>query len=203
MRNVLAIFSSLSQQDGNSAKLTSQYLSQLQKNTDVNLTTRDLYTQEGGHLTKDEMEAWMTEPASRSERQTELAAISDALIEEVKAADEIVLGVPMYNFGIPSALKVWIDRVARAGVTFRYTDNGPEGLLENKPVTVLAARGGQYQGTEMDTQTPYLKHFFNFLGITNVRFVYAEGLAMGEQAASESFSRANEKIVELTRTSVD
>src|SRR5690606_22026455 len=114
----------------------------------------------------------------RTPEQQTLAATADAAIAELQAADVLVLGVPMYNFGIPSTLKAWIDSIARAGTTFRYTANGPEGLLKGKQAYVLAARGGAYQGTPADTQTPYLKTFLGFVGITDVTFVYAEKLNM-------------------------
>lgn len=198
MRNILVIYSSLNQQTGNSSKLTREYLQNLQSKGEVNIVERNLVTDGLGHLSAEEMQAWMTPAAERTAEQAELAAISDNLVEEVKAADEIVLGVPMYNFGIPSVLKAWIDRIARAGITFRYTEKGPQGLLDNKKVTILAARGGMYKGTEFDTQSQYLTHFFGFVGITDVQFVYAEGLNMGPDSADKAFKQANEKIIELT-----
>lgn len=198
MRNILVIYSSLNQQTGNSSKLTREYLQNLQSKGEVNIVERNLVTDGLGHLSAEEMQAWMTPAAERTAEQAELAAISDNLVEEVKAANEIVLGVPMYNFGIPSVLKAWIDRIARAGITFRYTEKGPQGLLDNKKVTILAARGGVYKGTEFDTQSQYLTHFFGFVGITDVQFVYAEGLNMGPDSADNAFKQANEKIIELT-----
>ncbi|MBD3584677.1 FMN-dependent NADH-azoreductase [Salinimonas sp. HHU 13199] len=203
MSNILVINSSLNEASGNSSKLTEKYIETLQASKSVSVTSRNLYASNLGHLEASEMEAWMTDADSRTDEQAKLAELSDTLIAEVQAADEIVIGVPMYNFGIPSALKAWIDRIARAGITFRYTENGPQGLLEGKKVTILAARGGQYVGTPMDTQTEYLKHFFAFIGITDIRFVYAEGLAMGDEQASKAFNNANEKIVELTSDTVD
>ncbi len=198
MRHVLAITSSLNKAQGNSNKLLASYLEGLQEKPDVSVITRDLAEDNLPHLTAEEMQSWMTPADERTEEQSALAALSDNLVEEVQSADEIVIGVPMYNFGIPSVLKAWIDRIARAGVTFRYTENGPVGLLENKTVTILAARGGQYSGTEFDTQSQYLKHFFAFVGITDVQFVYAEGLALGEESAKSAFEAANQKIIELT-----
>lgn len=143
------------------------------------------------------MQAWMTPDEQRTDEQVQLASISEGVVKDVLAADEIVLAVPMYNFGIPSVLKAWFDRLARAGITFQYTENGPKGLLKNKQVTVLAARGGKYQGTPLDTQTDFIANFFNFLGLDNTRFVYAEGLAMGEESFEQSWKQANEKIMEL------
>jgi Acyl carrier protein phosphodiesterase len=98
----------------------------------------------------------------------------------------IVIGVPMYNFGIPSTLKAYFDHIARAGITFRYTANGPEGLLKGKRAVILAARGGIYSGTPRDTQTAYLRDFLAFVGITEVEFIYAEGLAMGGEQAERA-----------------
>jgi FMN-dependent NADH-azoreductase len=105
----------------------------------------------------------------------------------------------MYNFDSPSVLKAFFDRIARAGITFSYTENGPVGLIKDKKVFVLAARGGKYEGTAMDTQSAYLSNFLAFLGMDNVEFAYAEGLAMGEESVSHSFSLFNEKISELIK----
>lgn len=199
MTSVLAIFSSLNGEQGNSSKLARAYLAAKQKRTEISLQEIDLSVIDLPHLTSEEMNAWMTDPKERSEAQNALAALSDDAVAAVSNADEIVIAVPMYNFGIPSSLKAYFDRLARAGVTFTYTENGPIGLLKGKRATILAARGGVYQGTELDTQSAYIKHFLNFIGIADVEFVYAEGLAMGEDNASESFSIANDKIIELTR----
>ncbi|WP_218312164.1 FMN-dependent NADH-azoreductase [Alteromonas antoniana] len=198
MRNVLAITTSLNKAQGNSNKLVASYVEKLSSQPATTITRRDLDEDSLPHLTAEEMQAWMTPSDERTDEQHALAALSDSLVEEVKTADDIVIGVPMYNFGIPSVMKAWIDRIARAGVTFRYTETGPVGLLENKSVTILAARGGQYSGTEYDTQSQYLTHFFNFIGITDIQFVYAEGLALGEESAKSAFDAANQKIIELT-----
>ena len=103
----------------------------------------------------------------------------------------------MYNFGIPVQLKAWIDAIARAGVTFRYTATGPEGLLKGKTVILALARGGIYRDTPNDSQVPYLKSVLGFLGITDVRCVYAEGLSMGEEAAAKGFAQAEAEIEAL------
>lgn len=197
MSNVLVVKSSLNSESGNSNKLVATFLDKLQSEKDVSVVTTDLYDGELPHLTSSEMGAWMTSPEERTEEQKQLAAISDEFIAQVQNADTIVIGLPMYNFGVPSAFKAWIDRIARAGITFRYTANGPEGLLSHKKVFVLAARGGMYAGTPKDTQTNYIKDFFAFVGLTDVEFVYAEGLAMGGESATNAFSQANEKIIEL------
>lgn len=124
-------------------------------------------------------------------------AVSEKLVSQFLAADVVVLGAPMYNFSIPSQLKAWIDRVAQAGRTFRYTASGPEGLAKGKTVIVVSTRGGQYAGLPaevMDHQESYLKSVFGFFGITDVRFVRAEGLAMGDEARASALAAADVQI---------
>lgn len=196
MKNILVVNSSLNSDAGNSSKLVANYLDKL-AGKDVKLDLLDLNEAQLPHLTQQEMAAWMTSPEERTQAQAELAAISDALLSRLEEADEVVIGLPMYNLGVPSTFKAWIDRLARAGKSFKYTETGPVGLIADKPVTVLAARGGVYAGTDYDTQTPYIRHIFGLMGITSVNFVYAEGLNMGEEAAEKAFSAANEKIIEL------
>jgi FMN-dependent NADH-azoreductase len=120
------------------------------------------------------------------------------MIEELEAADTVVLAVPMYNFSIPSTLKAWIDHVARAGRTFRYTANGPEGLLKNKQVFVVTGRGGIYSGDAptrvLDFQEPYLRGILGFLGLTNVTFIHIEGLSIGAESAERGFAQARHAI---------
>ena len=127
----------------------------------------------------------------------EAGARSDALVAELQAADVLVIGLPMYNFNVPSTFKAWFDHVARAGVTFRYTSDGPQGLLTGKTAYILGARGGVYSGTANDHQEPYIRQMLGFLGITDVEFVYAEGLAMGEDKAGAALAAANSSIAEL------
>ena len=196
MKNILVVNSSLNSEAGNSSKLVANYLDKL-ASKDVKLDLLDLNKAQLPHLTQQEMAAWMTAPEERTQAQAELAAISDALLSRLEEADEVVIGLPMYNLGVPSTFKAWIDRLARAGKSFKYTETGPVGLIADKPVTVLAARGGVYAGTDYDTQTPYIRHIFGLMGITSVNFVYAEGLNMGEEAAEKAFSAANEKFIEL------
>ena len=122
---------------------------------------------------------------------------SDSLISELKSADVVVLGLPMYNFGVPSMLKAYIDHVARAGETFRYTEKGPIGLVTGKRVYVFAARGGVYAGTPLDTQTKYVRDIFGFMGMKEVEFVYAEGLAISDANKLQSIERANGQVDQL------
>ncbi len=125
-------------------------------------------------------------------------AHSDALIDELRRADAIVLGLPMYNFGLPSTLKAYFDHVARAGVTFRYTEKGAVGLLTGKKVYVFSARGGLYAGTSRDTQTPYVRDILAFLGMDDIEFIYAEGLAISEASKQQGIARAHAEIDQLT-----
>ena len=143
------------------------------------------------------MQTWNMVSDSMSPEQTELARYSNTLLEQLEASDIIVVGMPMYNFTIPSTFKAWIDRVARAGRTFSYTSEGPKGHLVGKTVYVFAARGGIYQGTGSDTQTPYLRLVFGLMGITDVNFVYLEGLNMGEEHAQTSWQAARHTLSEL------
>ena len=125
------------------------------------------------------------------------------MIDELKRADVIVLGLPMYNFGVPSTLKAYFDHVARAGVTFRYTETGPVGLLTGKKVYVFAARGGLYAGTPRDTQTQYVRDFLAFLGMDDVEFIYAEGLAVSEANKQQGIAGAHAQIDRLARPELE
>jgi len=149
------------------------------------------------HLDAERFGAFITPNEKRTEKQKLLVAYSDRLIGEIRSADTLVLGLPMYNFGVPSTLKAWFDQIARAGVTFRYTEKGPVGLLTGKKAYVLATRGGIYEGTPRDTQTAYVRDFLAFLGITDVEFVYAEGLAISEASKTASLAKARETIQQL------
>ena len=162
------------------------------------ITLRDLTTQPVPHLDERTLNAFFTSPEQRDADMQAAVRLSDELITEIQAADVIVIGVPMYNFGIPSTLKAYFDHIARAGITFRYTANGPEGLLKGKRAIILAARGGIYSGTPKDTQTAYLRDFLAFVGITEVEFIYAEGLAMGEEQAERAKHAAQTCIQQLT-----
>lgn len=195
MKNVLVVNSSISGDNGHSNKLSKAFLAKL--GSDINLTEVDLSVAPLPHLEMKEIAAWMTPATERTAEQVQLAGLSEQLIEQIKAADVIVFGVPMYNFGIPSQLKSMLDRLARAGITFKYTDKGPVGLLDDKPVIILATRGGVYQGTAADSQTPFLTSFFNFIGLTQLHFVYAEGLNMGEEAADKALTAARQQLDRL------
>ncbi len=160
------------------------------------LSVRDLGRTPHPMLDEVALQALFSPAEQRTPEQAARVALDDALIAEIQAADVVVLGVPMYNFGVPSQLKNWIDAISRAQVTFRYTANGPEGLLKGKKVYVALTRGGLYRNTPNDTQTPYLQTFFGFLGMTDVQFVYAEGLAMGSEAEQSALASAYSQIEE-------
>lgn len=164
---------------------------------ETTVVVRDLAGQPLPHLTAERFAALTTAEARRTPAQARIAAEADALVAELRAADVVVVGLPMYNFGVPSTLKTYFDHVARAGVTFRYTEQGPQGLLTGKKVYVVATRGGKYSGTPQDLQSAYVRQFFGFLGLTDVEFVYAEGLALSAEsraAAIEQASRALERL---------
>lgn len=195
--NILQINSSARLEGSRSRKLADEIVARLQAaNTSTELFVRDLTRQPHPALDEAGLQALFTPPEQRTPQQAARVALNDELIAEIQAADIVVLGVPMYNFGIPSALKSWIDAIARAGVTFRYTAQGPEGLLKNKQVYIALARGGVYAGTPADTQVPYLKAFLGFVGMTDVHFIYAEGLDLGGDAESKALSAARSQIEE-------
>ena len=187
MNTLLQLNTSINAASGESSKLADEFVAGWKaSHRNANVVVRDLARDPVPHLTAERFNAFLAKPEARSAAQQEVVAYSDTLIEELKRADVIALGLPMYNFGIPSMLKAYFDHIARAGVTFRYTPNGPVGLLNGRKVYVFATRGGKYAGTALDTATAYVRDFFRFLGITDVEFVYAEGLAIsqaGKQAA--------------------
>lgn len=189
--NILQINASARRDGANSTRVANQITARLQAaNPGATLTLRDLAVTPHPLLDEAALGALFTPAANRNPEQAARVALDDALIAEIQAHDTIVLGVPMYNFGVPVQLKSWIDAIARAGVTFRYTATGPEGLLTGKTVYVALARGGLYRDTPNDSQVPYLKSVLGFLGLTDVRFIYAEGLAMGPEAAAKGFAQA-------------
>lgn len=178
--NVLRIDASMFGEQGVSYQLNDQLIAKLQANYgELNLVQRNLAEQALPHFDAVYVQALSTEVAQRSPEQTRIVAEADALIQEVQEADILVVAAPMYNFGIPSQLKAWLDYIARAGTTFRYTENGPEGLIKNKTLYLVTTRGGQYRNTAADSEVPHLQTYFSFLGFEDIRVIYAEGLNMG------------------------
>ena len=189
--NILQINASARREGANSTRVANAIVDRLKAAyPGARVSLRDLAVTPHPVLDEAALGALFTPADQRTPAQQARVALDDALIAEVQAHDILVLGVPMYNFGVPVQLKSWIDAIARVGVTFRYTEKGPEGLLKGKQVYIALARGGLYRDTAKDAQVPYLKTILGFLGMHDVRFIYAEGLAMGPDAAEQGFARA-------------
>ena len=197
MPTILQINSSLFGEAGQSSKLAAEFAASLATATGARLVVRDLARNPVPHLTAERFTAFTTPAGERSLDQQRHVAESDALIEELRAADTVVLGLPMYNFGVPSTLKAYFDHLARAGVTFRYTAEGPVGLLGGKRVYVFATRGGRHAGTATDMQSAFLRQFLGFIGLRDVEFIYAEGLALGPEQREQALAAATARIAQL------
>ncbi|ELB2272383.1 FMN-dependent NADH-azoreductase [Vibrio parahaemolyticus] len=193
MSRVLALKSSILGDYSQSNKLVEDFI----KNVDQDkLTVRDLAANPLPVLDLAVSTA-LRATEDLSQEQQAVVDLSDTLIEEVKAADTLVIAAPMYNFTIPTQLKNWIDLIARAGVTFKYTENGVQGLIEGKKAIVVTTRGGIHKDSPTDNVTPYLRTVLGFVGITDVEFVYAEALNMGEDAASKGISEAQSQLATM------
>jgi FMN-dependent NADH-azoreductase len=197
MSTLLLIQSSLSGDGGQSSQLASRFVKQwAEKHPHGRIVTRDLAADPVPHLTADEFKAFITPAEARTAEQLAAVAYSDALIEEIKSANVIVFAVPMYNFSIPSVLRSYFDHIARAGITFQYGANGPEGLITGKKAYAFITRGGIYP-EGVDTQTPYLRQFLGFIGIKNLEVVHAQGLHLGDEAREKSLDTARHSIAKL------
>jgi len=197
MPTILQLNTSLFGEQGQSSRLAADFARALAESAGRELKVRDLAANPVPHLTAERVTAFGTPASERTLDQQRHVAESDALVDELREADVLVLGLPMYNFGVPSTLKAYFDHVARAGVTFRYTAEGPLGLLTGKKAFVFATRGGRHAGTETDLQTAYVRLFLGFIGIRDVEFIYAEGLALGEQQRERALAAAAERINRL------
>lgn len=188
--NILRIDASIFGGEGVSSQLTQKLVDHLAAVTgDVSVTSRHLAGSEIPHFSAATIEAIGAGKA----------VLADALIAEVQAADIIVLGVPMYNFGVPSELKAWFDHIARANVTFEYTDEGPVGLLKDKKVYVVTTRGGLHKDKATDVEAPFLTIMLGFLGLHDVEFIFAEGLNMGADMRENGIAAAEKTIVQLVK----
>jgi len=196
---LLQINASLNNGNGQSSQLANQFVAAFRKrHPDAKIVVREVAAADPvPHLDAERFGAFTTKPEQRNARQRAMVAYSDALIDELRQAEVIVLGLPMYNFGVPSQLKAYFDHIARAGVTFNYTEKGPVGQLTGKKVYVFATRGGLYAGTPMDTQTRYVRDFLGFIGMSDVEFVYAEGLAVSPQSREAGLAKAAAEIARL------
>ncbi|GAB5448560.1 FMN-dependent NADH-azoreductase [Gymnodinialimonas sp.] len=190
MTHILRIDASARRTGSVSRDLTDRIIAQM---APAQVTTRDL-ADGVPLLSEDWVGANFTPAGQRSADQADTLALSDTLVAEVKAADTLVIGVPIYNFGVPAALKAWVDQVARAGVTFHYTETGPKGLLEGKRAVLVIASGGTESGSEIDFATNYMRHVLGFIGITDVHVVTADRLMVNADA---SMKVANDQIAAL------
>lgn len=198
MSQVLVIESSARQQDSVSRALTTQFITQWQAAHPADhIQVRDLARDPVPHLDSTLLGGWMTPGDQQSEAEKAALARSNELTQELLAADVLVLAAPMYNFAIPSTLKAWLDHVLRAGMTFKYTETGPQGLLTGKRAFVLTARGGVYAGSPLDHQEPYLRQALAFIGIHEVEFIHAEGLNMGGEFQEKGLARAKAQLAQV------
>ena len=195
MSNVLIIESSARQQGSFSRQLTQQFISQWQAAHPTDqVTVRDLALHPVPHLDANLLGGWMKPEAQRNADEQSSLQRSNELTDELLAADVLMLAAPMYNFAIPSTLKAWLDHVLRAGVTFKYTETGPQGLLTGKKAYVLTARGGLYAGSTSDHQEPYLRQVLAFVGIHDVTFIHAEGMNLGGDFQEKGLNQAKASL---------
>ena len=198
MSRVLIIESSARQQDSVSRQLTQTFIEQWQAAHPADsISVRDLASQPVPHLDGNLLGGWMKPAEQRTDIEQASLERSNLLTDELLAADVLVLAAPMYNFTIPSTLKAWLDHVLRAGVTFKYTATGPQGLLSGKRAYVLTARGGIYAGSSSDHQEPYLRQVMAFIGIHDVTFIHAEGMNLGGDFQAKGLDQTNAKLAKV------
>ncbi|MDG9928702.1 MULTISPECIES: FMN-dependent NADH-azoreductase [Pseudomonas] len=198
MSRILVIESSARQEGSVSRQLTGDFIAQWRKaHPQDDVQVRDLAVEPVPHLDATLLGGWMKPAEQQSDIERAAAARSNLLTDELLAADVLVLAAPMYNFAIPSTLKSWLDHVLRAGVTFKYTETGPQGLLTGKRAYVLTARGGIYAGSGLDHQEPYLRQALAFIGIHDVQFIHAEGLNMGAEFQEKGIAKAREQVAQV------
>ena len=199
--NILVVSSSANGDASVSNGLVARFVDSVREtNPAAHVVLRDVGARPLPHLTRETVAAIKGEPKSQAE--LEARALSDALVGELQQADLIVIASPMYNFGISSTLKSWFDHIARAGVTFRYTGNGPEGLLKGKKTVAILSRAGFYSegpGTAMDGQEPYLRAMLGFIGLDDVTWIRAEKLAFGPDVAGAVIEEAAEALGLIAR----
>ncbi|CFQ84430.1 azoreductase [Yersinia frederiksenii] len=198
MSKVLVLKSSILANYSQSNQLADFFAEQWQAaHANDEITVRDLAAQPIPVLDGELVGALRPSDAALTPRQQEALALSDELIAELQANDVIVMAAPMYNFNIPTQLKNYFDLIARAGVTFRYTEKGPEGLVTGKRAIILTSRGGIHKDTPTDLVVPYLRLFLGFIGITDVEFVFAEGIAYGPEMATKAQADAKELLTQV------
>ena len=198
MKTILQLNNSVFSDEGQSSRLADEFVARVRgDDPGTRVIRRDLAEHPVPHLNQATFFAGLTAADERTAEQARAAAHADTLVAELQDADTVVIGVPVYNFLVPSTLKAWFDHVARAGTTFRYTENGPQGLLEGKRAHVFVTSGGKYAGTDIDFAAPYVTHMLGFLGITDVTVTRAEGLAMGEETSEAALEQARDRIDRL------
>jgi FMN-dependent NADH-azoreductase len=199
MTSLLFVTSSLFGKDGKSSLIAAELVDAWrQSHPGTKVAERHLDSESIPHLSGSTLGAVFAPAEQRSDAQRKAVAFADELIEEVEAADTLVLAVPMYNFSIPSTFKAWIDHITRAGRTFRYAENGPEGLLKSKKVFLIVSRGGVYTGESpakaFDFQEPYLRWMLGFIGLSDLTFIHVEGQQISPDAATAGLDRARRTI---------
>ncbi|UAB77522.1 NAD(P)H-dependent oxidoreductase [Erythrobacter sp. SCSIO 43205] len=195
MSNILHITASIRGDDSVSTALGNALVAKLSESAATTVTRRDLAANDVPYQTWDRFNAGLTDPNDRDAEQQELAVIADDLIAELLAADTIVFSSPIYNFSVPATVKAWADLVARASTTFKYAENGPKGLLTGKKAYITIASGGTPVGSDMDFMSSWLEFFLNFLGITVVEVIAADGI-MGEDADAK-IEAAHDQIAKI------
>ena len=194
---LLILNSSILGEHSTSSKLTAHF-AEVWKTQEREVTVRDLATDSLPSLTAESMAAWSTPYEQQSEEQKKLTNASDALIEQVQAHDVLMIAAPLYNLSVPVQLKNAQDNLARAGVTFRYTEKGAEGFLgQGKKVIVVHTCGGIFKETPADSVTPMLDHYFEFLGFNDIKHVWAEGLSINKEMAQAAMTSAKAELDQL------
>jgi FMN-dependent NADH-azoreductase len=202
MSRLLFVTSSLFGQESKSRQIGAEFVAAWRKeHPGTAVVERSLGPESTPHLTQETIAAWSLPEEKRSPRQREIVAFADAIIVEVEAADVVVIAAPMYNFTVSSTLKAWIDHLARAGRTFRYSAAGAEGLLTGKKVFIVTGRGSIYSGESpvrgLDFQEPYLRAFLGFLGLKDITFIHVEGLAISPESAASALERARKAVNDI------
>ncbi len=201
MKTLLQISTSLFSSGGQSTQLADTFVAEWQRtHPDGRVIRRDLSVNPVPHLDAERLTAFMTPAGQRSAQQQSIVEYSDALIDELRQTDVVVIGLPLYNFGIPSSLQAYFDHLARTGVTFKYTASGPIGFLTGKRVLVFATRGGKYAGTEKDSATTQVRAFLSLLGMNDLEFIYAEGLNMDTETREQGLKAARQQSLELAQS---
>ena len=198
MKKILVVQSSARQEGSLSREYANNLVARLQaKYPGSWVVTRDLGAEAVPHLDATLLGGWMKPAEEQTDAEKAASARSDQLIDELLAADVVVIASSMYNFGMTSTRKAWFDHVLRAGRTFKYTEAGPVGLTPDRKVYVVTARGGRYVGSPLDFQAPHVRQLLGFIGITDVEFVNVEGQSMGPEEAAKGRAEADETLAAL------